>query len=265
MKQKLEMDNRPDGGDVHELLERRATVQGWLARLGEQTGKVSDRVFDRVRADYERRLQDTLQALASHRDGVRDELDRTTTRFIAAEEAHLRAEEELEEARLRYVIGEIEEGRWSQVEPDLAAAVTAAAEDVVQIRGEADRLRDLLEQLEERTPTPTPVFAIEIALQEEEIVEVTSRPPSASAPLDFDEIRSFEELDGDLPEIDGLADLEPDDAFLDRIDRALASPEVESDILSEDTAPKPGIKCAECGYTNDLSAWFCGVCGADIG
>lgn len=37
------------------------------------------------------------------------------------------------------------------------------------------------------------------------------------------------------------------------------------DVPSTEQAPPPGLKCAECGYTNDLSAWFCGVCGADVG
>ena len=30
------------------------------------------------------------------------------------------------------------------------------------------------------------------------------------------------------------------------------------------TGPPAGIKCRECGYTNDPTAAFCGVCGVDL-
>ena len=28
-----------------------------------------------------------------------------------------------------------------------------------------------------------------------------------------------------------------------------------------DARPKTGVRCKECGYTNDAGAWYCGVCG----
>jgi hypothetical protein len=59
--------------------------------------------------------------------------------------------------------------------------------------------------------------------------------------------------------------------FLAELDRALNedSPEEEGYTLTEaelegDSRPKPGVKCPDCGYTNDPQAWYCGVCGADL-
>jgi hypothetical protein len=67
---------------------------------------------------------------------------------------------------------------------------------------------------------------------------------------------------------DGESDA-PAAGFLEELDRAL-NDESEGDpafTLTEaelDTRPKPGVKCPDCGYTNDPQAWYCGVCGADL-
>jgi hypothetical protein len=54
---------------------------------------------------------------------------------------------------------------------------------------------------------------------------------------------------------------EDDYSFLDGVDRALAAP---TEAPEPDTRPTPGIKCPDCGYTNDSTAWFCGVCGLSL-
>ena len=61
----------------------------------------------------------------------------------------------------------------------------------------------------------------------------------------------------------------PDDdyAFLEDLDRAIAAtaPTGEASEPETDTRPQPGLKCPDCGYSNDPAAWYCGVCGVDLG
>jgi hypothetical protein len=266
MKQQLADEHRSERSEVLQLIERRSTVQGWLARLDEQKGRVSERVLEKVRGDYQIRLQETLDALATHRRSIQDELGRASDRLLAAEEDHQAALDELEEGRLRNSIGEIDDSNWGAREAELAEAVERASASEVAVREETRRLEELLGQLEERGPASTPTFSVEPL----EVVTKVDRgsaswldepdempPPGRSEPL------------AHAP----LAGLESHN-FLSDIDRAviktpeqpgLISHSLESDEPVEDTAPKPGLKCAECGYTNDLSAWFCGVCGADVG
>jgi hypothetical protein len=281
MTQKLETQRDPELSEVLDLLQRRATVQSWLVRLDEQRGSVSDRVLERVRADYERRLRDTLDSLASHRRAIQDELERATSRLVAAEEEHEDAVDQLEEARLRNLIGEIDDPAWTDREPALDDTVREARDREAEVRAETERLRDLLEQLDDREPGSGAEsnFALEATT-----TDLDARP-------DVELIEDGEEEDDDefvaeTPEptsVISAANPEPrgrvisreeSDAFLQEIDRSLSgAPETQEPSaadedaaeIEEDTSPKPGLKCAECGYTNDLSAWFCGVCGADVG
>jgi hypothetical protein len=278
MTQKLETQRDPELSEVLDLLQRRATVQSWLVRLDEQRGSVSDRVLERVRADYERRLRDTLDSLASHRRAIQDELERATSRLVAAEEEHEDAVDQLEEARLRNLIGEIDDPAWEDREPVLDETVREARDREAEVRAETERLRDLLEQLDDREPGSgaEPIFALEATA-----TDLDSRPD-----VELGEEGEGDEFVAETPEptsVISAATPEPrgrvisreeSDAFLQEIDRSLSgAPETQEPSAAdegtseteEDTSPKPGLKCAECGYTNDLSAWFCGVCGADVG
>jgi rubrerythrin len=284
MTQKLETQIDPELAEVLDLLQRRATVQSWLARLDEQRGSVSERVLERVRADYERRLRDTLDSLASHRRAIQDELERATSRLVAAEEEHEDAVDQLEEARLRNLIGEIEDPAWKDREPVLDETVREARDREAEVRAETERLRDLLEQLDDREPGSgaAPNFSLEATG-----TDLDSRPDGdlAEEVVEVEDVEE-DEFVAETPEpapVISAATQEPrgrviskeeSDAFLQEIDRSLSGAhETEvpraadegADETEEDTSPKPGLKCAECGYTNDLSAWFCGVCGADVG
>ncbi len=270
--QKLRANRDSVKPEVLELLEQRAAVQQWLARLDEQQGKVSEHVLARVRDDYQRRLQEALDALATHRRAIQEEVERATSRLVAAESEHRSALDELEEARLRNAIGELDDTVWSEREADLSEAVRSAEEHEVGAREETERLRNLLDQLDDREQETsagddsTTAFELEPAGESDD--DADSDPPSPAA-----------EASATPPHGDILRSADADDdSFLQDLDLSLAPPagEPESAEVSwtpaasaEDdeglTAPKPGLKCGECGYTNDLSAWFCGVCGADVG
>lgn len=241
-----------------ELLEQRATIQQWLDKLEEQRGSVSEKILSRVRDDYRQRLEQTLEALTGHSESVRSELDGARERLARASAAHTHAAEELEEGRLRNLIGELDEISWGTERARLEIELKGAAEEEQSARKEADRLQEVLDRMQEHgrstlpgrpTPIPEPRIAREDA-------------PSRNGALKGG---AHEEQ------------ISEEETFLEEIDRALATseeappsaeqPEREEgeDAFDENTAPKPGLKCQECGYTNDLSAWFCGVCGADVG
>jgi rubrerythrin len=248
--------------EVMELLRRRTTVQGWLDRIGDQEGSVSDRVLHRVREDYEGRLQEILNALSTHRQVVQEELDHASARLADAEREYSDAVDQLEEGRLRNAIGELDDDAWEERSRSLDETVRQAEDRQQSARAETTRLSEILHQLDERTVDTPSEASFEI-----DVVEEVSRMEVLTAEDEQDE--DDDEQDEDEEE-DGITAYDPEsETFLQQIDRALTDQPVnilEDDSEEvEDTAPKPGLKCAECGYTNDLSAWFCGVCGADVG
>lgn len=121
--------------------------------------------------------------------------------------------------------------------------------------------------------------------------EVPAAPQEAAAASESDSyldvsaygVSDETELGDDLLEITNFAaaaealadevDPQPADddyAFLQELDRTIAAtaPAAESEEDPEQveaTRPQPGLKCPDCGYSNDPAAWYCGVCGVDLG
>jgi len=293
MIQKLTEPRASDNQEVLELLASRAQVQEWLRRLEEHTDEADSRIVERVRQDYEGRLRETVARLSTHREEIRKSYDDAESRLEDARSTHLGVRDQLEEHRLRNLIGELDDDRWAGERDRLESEARDATALEDSVAGEVARLAELLEHLDEqqneRRPavetgsTPTPVATPE---------PTAPTLPTAPEEIPFASILLEEELD-DFEAV-GEADDEshytidstveegaghttsPGSSqpvpFLAEIDRALTGTSDDTfqttpsmSLAAEDTAPKPGLKCGECGYTNDLGAWFCGVCGADVG
>lgn len=277
--------------EVRELLDQRASLQKWLIGLEAQRGVTSERILQRVRADYEGRLAATNDALASHVTGIRAEMERAAERGAEAERLHDAAVDALEEARLRHAIGELPGDGWPDREQRLMDDVRSAkiAEDTS--RTEVDRLHELLATLTGDAGASDSAAPIE-KMEDAAVEAPPSAPPAAAGPPasspSFPEILSGK-LDSEAtvesgPAISGpsvptvrpglVADAEgkdedvgPGEAGVQGGGLVGEAPDLfdPDDIPTGEKAPPPGLKCGECGYTNDLSAWFCGVCGADVG
>lgn len=255
----------PLAPELRTLIERRASLQKWLAGLEAQRGVASERVLERVRADYESRLAKTNAELSEHFAGIRAELERAAERASAAERAHDAALDALEEARLRHAIGELPSEGWPDRERELLAAVQAAKISEDDARIAADRLRDLLETLTVERPAASaePPAPVSPTLVVDGTPEAEPVAPEAPPQQTIDTDATVES--GSNPEQPEVVLEQVSIAVEESVGPELPGLFDPSEIPSPEKKPPPGLKCAECGYTNDLSAWFCGVCGADVG
>jgi hypothetical protein len=288
---------------VAALIARRSSIQGWLDRLAEFDDEIPARVQARVRVDYEQRLEEVTHQLAAHQDALRQELARISDDLDGATAAFDEASDALAEARLRHRIGELEEDEWERRRPELEAEVSRARERRDHLAGEADRLQELLELVEGEAASTEPVEAAapEPVAAPAATEQAPDDDVLAAAGLDLawtapDEPEAEEDEPLPILEIaeqivaagEESAELS-DFAFLEELDRAIAQSgtrgavqpetevEVEVEVGGEETnrepdsfeesapsAPAKGVKCLECGYTNDANAWYCGVCGVDL-
>lgn len=254
--------------EVDELLIQQAQLQSWLGNLDEHSADVPARVAARVRGDYQARLDGVVERLAGHQDAIRADLDRLRDELRAAEQRHEETGDELEEYRLRHRIGELDDDAWGERRADLEAQVEVAAAAEAAARGEVRRLEELLEQFEPAPePDPEPVSD---GAAEAELAAPSAEPepdpalPAAEAEPDPPRFAWETEPQRTAPE----DDLD----FLTGLDRAISTPvtppvgvgDASDAGETEETRPRPGAKCPECGYTNDSTAWYCGVCGVDL-
>lgn len=243
-----------------ELMERRDRLTGWLSRLDEETG-ANPAVVRRVRDDYAAQLDAIMGELAGHYDTLcaqRSELDDEVERVRSESGA---ARDALEEAELRHRIGEYAEEEWESRRGELQPPVDAAAAELDELLRRTEELDQVIAELREglgsERTEPLPQLQAEPLYDSHE----------AREPDEAQEADDGQEAD----------DARHAAAVVDSVEETLEHGREESsppaaaadgdDGIAEEngaTRPSPGVKCAECGYTNDYGALFCGVCGVDL-
>jgi hypothetical protein len=126
---------------VRQLLEQRSTYREWLSRLDEVGGKYRSEVAERVRLDYEARREGVGAELAEHRHELVSSLERRRARLDELSDAFDRHSAELEEAELRFQVGEFDDAKWEETRETLA-------ESIEQIEGELGDARSAVDELE---------------------------------------------------------------------------------------------------------------------
>lgn len=101
--------------EVLELLEERARVQDWLDRLAELRDEATPAVYEKVRGDYEERLQGVSGRLAEHRTELERSVARHRSRVEELEKELAAARMRLEEAELRHRVGEYGDEEWERL------------------------------------------------------------------------------------------------------------------------------------------------------
>ncbi len=110
----LAMTNTDNLADVETLLTERDAVVGWLARLDEAAGKVPAAVQERVRLDYQLRLDGVTHRLKAHSDTITAKLAEDRAELEVQVTSEAAAREALAEAELRHLVGEYDTARFEK-------------------------------------------------------------------------------------------------------------------------------------------------------
>ena len=217
------MTEQNPGAAVHELVSLREQLTGWIAKLDEVGGQASGRVAERIRADYVDRLQRVNEDLAAHRGEIAADLERFRAALAEAEQQRLAAADEMDEASLRHLIGELDQAAWDEARPALEERVREADEAVASARAEVERLETLATDIEGAATAPEaptapeeePAFEEPSAEPEPSVAEEAPAEPETAAaeagPTPFD-AAAMEEFEPQLPEEEAKAAEEPAEA-----------------------------------------------------
>ncbi len=100
--------------EIVRLLDRRSTLGAWLTKLNELQGTVRPEVYEKVRGDYEERLRGQETELAAHRSDMEAALAERGARVLQLEADRDERAAELEEAELRFAVGEFRKGEYEK-------------------------------------------------------------------------------------------------------------------------------------------------------
>lgn len=175
------MTNPSNLADVEALLGERTAVLGWLAKLDAADSAVPSAVRERVRRDYQLRLEGVNQQLQGHGDAIAAKLaDERAERDAAAASAST-ARDALAEAELRHLVGEYDRARYeserSRHATDIERHERALGAVAERVRKLEDALAQITTPAEPAHPAAEPeprADTVEEDLDEEPVVVQTT-------------------------------------------------------------------------------------------
>jgi hypothetical protein len=263
---------------IEELLEQRSQYEEWILRLDTSGDKASPAVRQRVRGDYEARLESVMEQLRGRSAAIAEELERQHASQAELDRERRGAEEALAEAEVRYTVGEYTEDEWRRLSEQ-------SRKNIEQLRGrlrgigvEITRLTEIQATIASprggapAAPPPAPPARApkpEVIEQSPFVTHLAEEPlvpppPSHAAPPPS--------------QADELAFLKSVSDEPSRPARRPSNPGMPA--VTTTTAPRPPepapapvkvasgvaktLKCGECGTLNRPTEWYCERCGAEL-
>lgn len=264
---------------IESLLEQRSQYEEWILRLDTSGDKASPAVRERVRGDYQARLESVMEQLRGRSAGIGEELERQHASQAALDRERRSAEEALAEAEVRHTVGEYTEEEWRRLSDQSRRNIEQLRGRLREIGAEITRLTEIQAQISgtgAAAAPPPPPPAPPARTPRPEIIEQSpfvthlaeepalTPPPSRNQPN---------------PPGDELAFLKSVSDEPSRPARRPSNPSMPAQTATaaprpaETAAPAPAkvasgvaktLKCGECGTLNRPTEWYCERCGAEL-
>jgi hypothetical protein len=272
---------------IDELLEQRSQYEEWLAKLDASGDKAPPAVRQRVRGDYEARLQNVMEQLRSRGAAIAEELERHHASQAELDRERRAAEEALAEAEVRYAVGEYTEEEWRRVGEESRREIEELRNQLRSVGAEITRLTRIqaLVNAPRSAPASSPAAPARPAPApaRPEVVEqaplVTHVAESADEPEENSRFapKSAQPQPAAAPPVDELTFLKSVSDEEPRPSRRPSNPGMAAPTLAPSepavqtaapTVSKAGVaktlKCGECGTLNRPTEWYCERCGAEL-
>jgi hypothetical protein len=278
---------------IEALLEQRSQYEEWILRLDTSGDKASPTVRQRVRGDYEARLESVMEQLRGRSAAIAEELERQHASQAELDRERRTAEEALAEAEVRHTVGEYSEEEWRRHSEQSKRGIEQLRTRLRAIGAEITRLTEIQALIAgtraTAAPAPPPPPAaraprpevVEQALlvthvaDEMEPVEPPpppakprTQPEPATAPVD--EMAFLKSVSDDEPS--RMAGRRPSNPGMPAV-TTTAAPRDSSTPSAAAAAGGGGkaasgvaktLKCGECGTLNRPTEWYCERCGAEL-
>jgi hypothetical protein len=261
---------------IEELLEQRAQYEAWLSKLDASSDKAPPAVRQRVRGDYEARLQQVLEQLRGRGAMISEDLERQHATQAELDRQRRAAEEALAEAEVRHSVGEYTEDEWRRISEDSRRQIEQFRSKLRSIGAEITRLTEIQSVVSaprggaaappQRSSRPEVIeqapLVTHIAESGEQAAESSNRfapQPAAAEPAPVDELAFLKSVAPEEARPIGRRISNP----------AMAAPsapavQTATPSVSKASGVAKTLKCSECGTLNRPTEWYCERCGAEL-
>jgi hypothetical protein len=276
---------------IEALLEQRSQYEEWILRLDTSGDKASPAVRQRVRGDYEARLEAVMAQLRGRSAAIAEELERQHASQAELDQERRSAEEALAEAEVRHSVGEYSEDEWRKHSEQSKRGIEQLRTRLRAIGSEISRLTEIQAMIAgprgaSAAPPPPPAPAprparpevVEQALLVTHVADEPETPPApppkpraqpepAAAPVD--EMTFLKSVSDEEPS--RMATRRPSNPGMPAVNtttapRESSAPSVAAASGGGKTASGVAktLKCGECGTLNRPTEWYCERCGAEL-
>lgn len=229
---------------------KRSDLLEKLNKIEEKKSFVSPEVYDKVKKEYEKKLQDIEAQLYENIELVKTENKKIKedVRDLATEEKDLRLK--LEEIELRYTIGEYDDEAYNAQNGEAKERLHAITGQLKKLNERGKWLenfmtvKDLETEIEPVAPPPPPPTLPPEAVKEEKSLKI-------------DEHVLEEKQPGEEQKLDEL--LVEDLALTEVTEAPVVKPAEPAKVKKDEIVP-----CPKCGHKNAPDSWYCEKCGAEI-
>jgi hypothetical protein len=266
---------------IESLLEQRSQYEEWILRLDTSGDKASPAVRQRVRGDYEARLESVMEQLRGRSAGIAEELERQHASQAALDRERRSAEEALAEAEVRHTVGEYTEDEWRRLSDQSRKNIEQLRGRLREIGAEITRLTGIQGQISgtggAAAAPPPPPPAPPARTSRPEIIE---QSPFVTHLAEEPNLVPPAPAKGQpQPPSDELAFLKSVSDEPSRPARRPSNPGMPAQTATaaprptEAAPPAPAkvasgvaktLKCGECGTLNRPTEWYCERCGAEL-
>ena len=269
---------------IEALLEQRSQYEEWILRLDTSGDKASPAVRQRVRGDYEARLESVMEQLRGRSAAIGEDLERQHASQAELDRERRAAEEALAEAEVRHSVGEYTEDEWRKHNEQSKRGIEQLRAKLRAIGSEITRLTEIQALIAgpratsaaAPPPPPAPRAARPEVLEQAPMVTHVADEPEPGQPTPA----AAKQRQPEQVPVDEMAFLKSvsDDEPARPIGRRASNPGMPA--VTNPSAPNPAaasggggkaasgvaktLKCGECGTLNRPTEWYCERCGAEL-
>ena len=283
------------------LIAERQQYEQWIAALDSRREGTPEHVFERVRADYQSRLERVVTDIKGHAEELQLSISTLSSRLVEVAREEDTRREGLQEAELRAAVGEYEPAQWDQLRSDAERELTRIAADRASLDNQLTELR-AIQKLSEVGSVGSPAAAApepnieplrpdppkaEVAAPVEKAVEpapapVRSEPPPAPTPVTAPPTPTSTVSPARDPETNPPRRNDQEGLGLDSVATAASAAAAATSrprpsktplggtaaVRGKSEPPRPDgaktLKCPECGTPNYPTEWYCERCGGEL-
>jgi hypothetical protein len=271
---------------IEALLEQRTQYEEWLAKLDNSGDKAPPAVRQRVRGDYEARLQNVMEQLRGRGSAISEELERQHASQAELDRQRRAAEEAMAESEVRHAVGEYTEDEWRQVSEQSRREIEQLRAQLRSIGTEITRLTQVQALIASpragAAPAPAPQAPVARPAPKPEVEQAPfvthvadpmadpAAPPPRSAPSphpsqpepaasEVDELTFLKSVSDDTPRRTGGTS-----TATSAPPREPQAPAPAASSPKAAAAVAKTLKCGDCGTLNRPTEWYCERCGAEL-